>query len=66
MTQDERNKLRAEELIQLMRMENNAAEYEVHCGDGWRYDHAQAIREYATELDALRTPPVPPTQEEQR
>ena len=47
------DELKVRKLIELCKMENNLAEHEDHHGDGWLYDHAQSIREYAAEIDAL-------------
>lgn len=49
----ERDRIRAEELLQLMRLENNCAEHETQHGDGWLSDHDGAIRNYQAELDEL-------------
>lgn len=50
---NERDRIRAEELLQLMRMENNCAEHETQHGDGWLSDHSGMIRYYQAELDEL-------------
>ena len=47
------DELKVEKLLQLCSMENNLSERETKHGDGWLYDHAQCIREYAAEIDAL-------------
>ena len=48
--------LRIMQLLELMRMENNAAERETQHGDGWLYDHAGQLKDYSSEIDELRAP----------
>jgi len=45
--------LRVRNLIAAREFNIAQANRELQCGDGWLFDHAQADREYAAEIDKL-------------